>query len=154
MHEVGVTLPAWVTEGVDYTQPYATDEERMRLAIRLSTENVQHGTGAPFGAAIFERESGLLIAVGVHSVERLNNSTLHAEMVAIQLAQRRVASHALDGGGHPPHELFTSSAPCPMCLEAAVGSGIVRLVSAPEAHAQSGEPGVAHSLIHDVRFLR
>jgi tRNA(Arg) A34 adenosine deaminase TadA len=132
MHELNVSLPAWVLEKVDYTHPYPDDESRMRLAIRLSAENVERGTGGPFGAAIFERESGILVGVGVNQVVRLNNSTLHAEMVAYQMAQKRIISYTLGAEGHPAHELFTSCAPCAMCLGGAHWSGITRLVAAAE----------------------
>ena len=125
MHQVNVTLPSWVQEHVDYTHPYESDEQRMRLAIRLAQENIEHDTGGPFGAAVFERESGLLVAVGVNSVVRLNNSTLHAEMVAFQLAEKRIAAYSLRSGGHPA--LFTSCEPCAMCLGATLWSGVTRL---------------------------
>jgi tRNA(Arg) A34 adenosine deaminase TadA len=130
MLEAVVSLPAWVRGSVDFDQPYPTDEDRMRLAIRLARENVERGTGGPFGAAIFERESGLLVSVGVNSVVRLNNCTLHAEMVAFQLAQKRVASFTLAGNDSsaPAHDLFTSCAPCAMCLGAALWSGVTRVV--------------------------
>lgn len=132
MFEAVVSLPSWVQERVDFTTPCTTDEDRMALAIRLARENVERGTGGPFGAAIFERESGLLVSVGVNSVVRLNNCTLHAEMVAFQLAQKRVASYTLagDGSGAIPHDLFTSCAPCAMCLGAALWSGVTRVVCA------------------------
>ncbi len=130
MLDAAITLPAWVAEAVDFSRAYATDEDRMRLAIALARENVERRTGGPFGAAIFERESGLLVSVGVNSVVRLNNSTAHAEMVAFQLAQRRVASFTLaeDAAGRPAHELVTSCAPCAMCLGAALWSGVTRVV--------------------------
>lgn len=128
LHEVSVTLPTWVAGAVDYGHRYADDTERMRLAIRLAHENVARGTGGPFGAAIFERESGRVVAVGMNGVVRLNNSTAHAEMVAIQLANRRIASYTLAADGHPAHELFTSCAPCAMCLGAVLWSGVTRLV--------------------------
>jgi tRNA(Arg) A34 adenosine deaminase TadA len=132
MFEAVVSLPSWVQERVDFSVPFASDEDRMRLVIRLAHENVERGTGGPFGAAIFERESGLLVSVGVNSVVRLNNCTLHAEMVAFQLAQRRVASYTLAGDGRSghAHELFTSCAPCAMCLGAALWSGVTRVVCA------------------------
>ena len=78
MFDATVSLPAWVRETVDFEAPYETDEARMRLAIRLADENVRRETGGPIGAAVFERGSGLLISVGVNSVVRLNNCTLHA----------------------------------------------------------------------------
>jgi len=52
---VHVDYPAWVADAVAWETRYRTDEERMRLAIALSRENVEQGTGGPFGAAIFER---------------------------------------------------------------------------------------------------
>ena len=137
MHQVNVTLPSWVQEHVDYTHPYESDEQRMRLAIRLAHENIEHETGGPFGAAVFERESGLLVAVGMNSVVRLNNSTLHAEMVAFQLAQKRIAAYSLHGEGHPAHDLFTSCAPCAMCLGATLWSGVTRLAYA--GHREDAE---------------
>lgn len=124
-----ITLPAWVAESVDFDRAYATDEDRMRLAVTLARENVERRTGGPFGAAVFERDSGLLVSVGVNSVLRLNNSTAHAEMVAIQLAQRRVMRHSLAPHGRgPAHDLFTSCAPCAMCLGAVLWSGVTRVV--------------------------
>lgn len=128
MFDATVSLPAWVRETVDFEAPYETDEARMRLAIRLADENVRRETGGPFGAAVFERGSGLLISVGVNSVVRLNNCTLHAEMVAYQLAQRRIASYTLGAEGHPPHELYASCEPCAMCLGATLWSGVTRVV--------------------------
>ncbi|MEX2181515.1 MAG: nucleoside deaminase [Gemmatimonadaceae bacterium] len=130
MLETAVSLPTWVAEAVDFTHPYDDDESRMRLAVRLARENVERRTGGPFGAAIFERASGLLIGVGVNSVVRLNNSTLHAEMVAFQLAQKRIASYTLGADGRPAHELFTSAEPCAMCLGATLWSGVTRVVIA------------------------
>lgn len=128
MHDAVVSLPAWVRETVDFDRPYPSDEDRMRVAIRVARENVERGTGGPFGAAVFERESGLLVSVGVNAVVRLNNCTLHAEIVAYQLAQKRIASFTLGAEGHPAHELFTSCEPCAMCLGATLWSGVTRLV--------------------------
>ncbi len=130
MFEAALTLPAWVQAEVDFAVPYPTDADRMALAIRLARENVERRSGGPFGAAVFERETGLLLSVGINSVVRLNNCTLHAEMVAYQLAQRRIASFTLGAEGHPAHELFTSCEPCAMCLGATLWSGISRVVIA------------------------
>ena len=125
---VHVDYPAWVADVVAWDTRYRTDEESMRLAITLSRENVEHGTGGPFGAAIFERESGRLVAVGMNSVVRLHNCTLHGEMVAFMMAQQRVGSFTLNAPNLPPHELFTSCEPCAMCLGAALWSGVRRVV--------------------------
>ncbi|HEY8258673.1 MAG TPA: nucleoside deaminase [Gemmatimonadales bacterium] len=121
--------PEWTSEIVDWHARLATDEQKMRLAIELARQNVLRGTGGPFGAAVFEIGSGALIAVGVNSVTRLNNSVLHAEVLALMLAEQRVGSYSLLKPDHPGHELFTSCDPCAMCLGAALWSGIRRLVA-------------------------
>jgi tRNA(Arg) A34 adenosine deaminase TadA len=102
----------------------------MRLAIAISRENVERDTGGPFGAAIFESESGRLVAVGMNSVVRLNNCTLHGEMVAFMMAQARLQSFTLNGPQMAVHELVTSCEPCAMCLGATLWSGVRRVVSA------------------------
>ncbi len=100
----------------------------MRLAIDVSRENVERGTGGPFGAAIFEAESGRVVAVGMNSVVRYNNCALHGEMMAFMMAQQRVGSFTLNSPGLPAHELYTSCEPCAMCLGATLWSGVRRLV--------------------------
>jgi tRNA(Arg) A34 adenosine deaminase TadA len=125
---VRIDYPPWVHETIDWDAVYRTDEERMRLAIAVSRENVERDTGGPFGAAIFESESGRLVAVGMNSVVRLNNCTLHGEMVAFMMAQARVRSYTLNASPLPAHELVTSCEPCAMCLGATLWSGVRRLV--------------------------
>jgi tRNA(Arg) A34 adenosine deaminase TadA len=127
---VQVDYPAWAHETIAWDAVYHTDEERMRLAIALSRANVEHRTGGPFGAAIFESESGRLVAVGMNSVVRLNNCTLHGEMVAFMMAQARVHSFTLNAPHLPAHELVTSCEPCAMCLGATLWSGVRRVVFA------------------------
>jgi tRNA(Arg) A34 adenosine deaminase TadA len=125
---VYVDYPDWVAEVVDRTAVYPDDDARMRLAIAVARANVEHGTGGPFGAAIYERDSGRLVAVGMNSVVRLNNSTLNGEMVAFMMAQREVGTFSLSAPGLPVHELFTSCEPCAMCLGATLWSGVKRVV--------------------------
>jgi tRNA(Arg) A34 adenosine deaminase TadA len=125
---VQVSYPSWVAGLLARQASYPDDESKMRLAIAVSRANVEHGTGGPFGAAIFERETGRLVAVGMNSVVRLNNCTLHGEMVAFMMAQRVVGSFSLGAPGLPVHELFTSCEPCAMCLGATLWSGVRRVV--------------------------
>jgi tRNA(Arg) A34 adenosine deaminase TadA len=126
---VAASCPQWMEQAVDWGVPYATDESRMRLVIELARQNVVHGTGGPFGAAVFESASGMLVGAGVNSVTRLGNSMLHAEVLAIMLAESRVGSYTLLGPGLPHHELVTSCDPCAMCLGAVLWSGVRRLVT-------------------------
>lgn len=126
--EARISLPDWIGQVIDWNRRYSTDEDRMRLAIDLARENVRRGTGGPFGAAIVDSERGALVSVGVNSVVRLNNSTLHAEMVAFMLAEQRLGSFTLSGDGMAAHELVTSCEPCAMCLGATLWSGVRRVL--------------------------
>lgn len=125
---VHVEYPDWVDAAVDWDRTYASDDDKMRLAIAVSRENVERGTGGPFGAAIFDAEAGRIVAVGMNCVVRLNNCTLHGEMVAFMMAQQRVGSFTLNAPALPAHELFTSCEPCAMCLGATLWSGVRRVV--------------------------
>lgn len=125
---VQVDYPDWVESSVDWGRCYASDSEKMRLAIGLSRENVERCGGGPFGAAIFAAGSGQLVAVGVNSVVRLNNCILHAETMAIMMAQARLGCYTLRAGPEQDYELFTSCEPCAMCLGAILWSGVRRLV--------------------------
>lgn len=125
---VHVEYPDWVGQLVSWDRSYGSDEEKMRLAISVARTNVERGTGGPFGAAIFERQSGRLVSVGMNSVVRLNNCTLHGEMVAFMMAQQRVGSYTLKSPSLPSHELFTSCEPCAMCLGTTLWAGVERVV--------------------------
>jgi tRNA(Arg) A34 adenosine deaminase TadA len=127
-HELRIALPEWIDGLVDWTRPYPDDEARMRLAITLAAENVQRGTGGPFGAVIVEEESGRLLSVGVNRVVPENNSMLHAEVIAFMMAQRRAGCYTLGAPGLPAHTLVSSCEPCAMCLGATLWSGVRRLV--------------------------
>lgn len=126
--DVHVALPSWVHDVVDWERPLRDDAEKMRLAIALSRENVLRGTGGPFGAIVVERDGGRLVSVGVNSVVRLSNCTLHGEMVAFMLAQARLGTYSLSADGLPAHELVTSCDPCAMCLGATLWSGVRRVL--------------------------
>ena len=106
----------------------------MRLAIELARQNVLHDRGGPFGAAIFECETGRLVGVGVNRVVPLNNSVLHAEIVAFMEAEARLGSYTLAAEGMPEHEIVTSCEPCAMCLGAALWAGVRRIVCGASRH--------------------
>ena len=128
--EIRITNPDWVTEAVDFHRLYPDDDARVRVAIALARENVTRGTGGPFGAAVFEAETGRLVGIGTNGVVRLNNSSAHAEVVALMMAQAERRTFTLQSDGMPRHELFSSCEPCAMCLGATLWSGVSRLVFA------------------------
>ncbi len=128
--EIHISCPAWVEELIEPDAVYKSDDRKIELVIRLSRENVMRETGGPFGAAIFEADSGRLVSVGVNLVVPLNNCTLHGETVAIMMAQARLQTWTLAAENGVRHELFTSCEPCAMCLGATLWSGVKRLVFA------------------------
>ncbi|HVC18045.1 MAG TPA: nucleoside deaminase [Rhodanobacter sp.] len=125
--QIHLTLPPWIGDAVDAERRYAGDEERVALAIALSRHNVEHGGGGPFGAALFDADSGRLIAVGVNRVIPQSCSVAHAEIMAMMIAQQRLGRYRLneDGGRYA---LATSSQPCCQCYGATVWAGIDELL--------------------------
>ncbi len=121
---VEFALPDWVFDECDLTTPRHTDEERMALAIELARRNIEHG-GGPFGAVVFDRETGLIIAPGMNLVMPQSCSLLHAEIVALLFAQARLGSYTL---ANVSCDLFASSEPCVQCLGACHWAGLSRLV--------------------------
>ena len=122
-------LPAWAEFTVrQQKMPLVSRVDRMRFAIRLAMENLEHGTGGPFGAAVFEAKTGTLVSIGVNVVTMANCSHSHAEMVALANAQRELENFDLGAPGFPKHELVTSCEPCAMCYGAIPWSGVRKLV--------------------------
>ncbi|HUF49330.1 MAG TPA: nucleoside deaminase [Longimicrobiales bacterium] len=121
--EVRIACPAWAATAIDWTRNYASAEARMGVALACARANVAHETGGPFGAAIFDA-SGTLVSVGVNLVVPLNNSSLHAEIVAFMMAQATLSTYTLAAAHLPAHELYTSCEPCAMCLGAVLWSGV------------------------------
>jgi guanine deaminase len=87
------------------------ETEFMKEAIRLSIDNVEKGTGGPFGAVIVK--NGRIIASGTNQVTANNDPTAHAEVIAIRKACEALKSFQLEGC-----EIYCSCEPCPMCLGA------------------------------------
>jgi tRNA(Arg) A34 adenosine deaminase TadA len=122
-------LPAWAKFSLrQQKMPLVSSKDRMRFVIRLAMENIEHGTGGPFGAAVFEAKTGTLVSIGVNIVVLANCSHSHAEMVALANAQKKLESFDLGAPGFSEHELVTSCEPCAMCYGAIPWSGVRRAV--------------------------
>ncbi len=120
-------LPDWIEEFLSKRKTHFPKvEARMEFAIALAEANVEAKTGGPFGAAIFDTQTGELIAPGMNLVTAQNQSCLHAEMVAVSLAQVRLGTFDLAKFGR--FELVTSVEPCAMCLGSIPWSGVVSVV--------------------------
>lgn len=130
-----ITQPQWLDEYVDWRKKYTNDDEMMGLAIDLARQNLEQGTGTPFGAVIFDCTNQRPVGVGVNLVQACNNSILHAETMAIMSAQAGLAlcSLAVEEGG-PAYVLAASSEPCAMCLGAAWYAGIRRIIHGTLGH--------------------
>ena len=137
-HEISFQLPGWIHS---YTQSYmpVTDlHQQMHFVIAASRMNVEEYSGGPFAAAMFESDTGNLVSLGVNLVTTRNLSFLHAEIVAIAIAQTKLGNYDLGAPALPALDLFSTTEPCAMCLGAIPWSGIKRVVtSATDSDARS-----------------
>ncbi len=126
-----ITLPLWVQPFVDgWKQPLATDDDRMRLAVALSAENVARRTGGPFAAIVYEAETGRVVAAGVNVVVPQHTSLAHGEVVALLLAQEALSTHDLGRRDLGRLEMATTGQPCIQCYGALIWSGVKRVLVA------------------------
>lgn len=138
--DLSIPLPPWVDAIVS---EFGTDipavEDQMKLAIRLSRENVERG-GSPFGAAVFA--GSRLMAAGVNCVLSTGFSIAHAEIVTLMRAQARLAQDSLAPVG--PYTLVTSAEPCCQCFGAIIWSGVSGVVcgaATPDVEAVGFDEG-------------
>lgn len=120
-------MPNWL-ESLPKKAVFHSDEERILYAIELSKRNVENETGGPFGAALFDLDTGELIESAVNRVVPDSCSTAHAEMCAFANAQERIGSFTLNSRGNIG--LYSSCEPCAMCSGAIPWAGIKKLVYA------------------------
>lgn len=126
--EVSIRLPSWVESFLMKSpEVFPTVEDRMRLVVALSRRNVQCKTGGPFAAAVFDSD-GRLVAPGVNIVVAAKCSLLHAEIVALAIAQRVLGRYDIGDGGRLHYDLFATTEPCSMCFGAIPWSGVRTLV--------------------------
>ncbi len=140
--EFTLSLPDWAVEEHKHLPAVMpTLEERMSHVIRFSRLNFERGTGGPFAAGVFERDTGKLVVIGVNRVVPSHCSSAHAEIMTLSLAQQILGTHDLGGPGMPAYQLVVNWRPCAMCYGAVLWSGVRSLVlagSGPEMEAVSG----------------
>lgn len=93
-----------------------TDQQFMKIAIELS----KTGDG-PYGAVIIKE--GEIIAQAANTGKRDTDSTAHAEVNAIRLAQKKLGTTNLKGC-----TLYSSAESCPMCTAAEIWAKLDRVV--------------------------
>ena len=126
--KIEIQLPEWIHNYLDSEKITLPNiEDRMRFVIKLSELNIKEKTGGPFGAGVFD-DKGKLIAPGINMVESRRCSILHAEIVALSLAQKSLDRFDLGNGGSLKYELVSATEPCAMCYGAIPWSGVSRLV--------------------------
>ncbi|MCB1956292.1 MAG: nucleoside deaminase, partial [Rhodocyclaceae bacterium] len=132
-----IVLPEWIAEQEARWQG-GDEAARMAFVIDAARRNVETRSGGPFAAAVFEQDSGRLVALGVNRVVAEQLSMLHAEMIALALAQRALGRADLGAAGQPALELVTSVEPCAMCLGALLWSGVGSVIAgASDADARA-----------------
>ena len=140
--EFTLSLPEWAVEELAQLPKFIpTLEERMTAVIDFSRKNFERGTGGPFAAGVFEKESGKLVVIGVNRVVPSSCSSAHAEVMALSLAQKQLGTFDLGGEGMPDYQLVVNWRPCAMCYGAVLWSGVRSLViagSGPELEALTG----------------
>lgn len=88
-----------------------THKKFLERAIELSLAGMNNNSGGPFGAVIVRDDE--IIAEGNNQVTSKNDPTMHAEIVAIRNACKKLETFDLSGC-----KIYTSCEPCPMCLGA------------------------------------
>jgi tRNA(Arg) A34 adenosine deaminase TadA len=144
-----LTMPDWADEELrKLPDTLPTVEDRMAEVIRFSRLNIEHGTGGPFAAGVFERESGKPLMIGVNRVMAHQISSAHAEVMTLSLAQQILGTYDLGGPNLPTYQFVVNWRPCAMCFGATLWSGIRSLViagSGPELEQITGfDEGPVH----------
>src|SRR5258706_7228388 len=139
-----LSLPDWA---IEENQRLTADsaalsvEARMETVIRFPRMNFENGTGGPFAAGVFERDTGKPIVIGVNRVVASTCSSAHAEVMALSLAQQKLGAFDLGADNHPAYQLVVNWLPCAMCFGATLWSGVRSLViagSGPELEQITG----------------
>ena len=128
------SLPPWLIDelpALAEAPPPATAEERVRLVNRLADRNWRAGNGGPFAAIVVDAASGAIVSVGVNVVLATGLSSVHAEVMALSLAQRALGRWDLGADG-AELELVVNWRPCVMCYGATMWSGVRALTIAGE----------------------
>ncbi len=118
----------------------------MRMACEEAERGIATGEGGPFGAVVVK--DGQVISAAHNMVISWNDSTAHAEIVAIRRAEQALEKPDLSGC-----EMYATSYPCPMCLAAIMWAriGKVYYCFRPEDAARVGFDDQAFYLAFESR---
>ncbi|MEX2603585.1 MAG: tRNA adenosine(34) deaminase TadA [Gracilimonas sp.] len=111
-----------------YLPVWQQHQRYMARALMLAEQAFEEGE-VPVGAVIVHK--GEIIGKGYNQVERLNDPTAHAEMIAISAACETINQKYLS-----ECTLYVTLEPCPMCASAVVWSKLGTVVfGASDANA-------------------
>ena len=118
-------------------------EQWMRQALREADRALEEDE-VPVGAVVVRE--GKVIAKGYNQMERLQDPTAHAEMIAITAAAAHVRSRRLEHC-----TLYVTLEPCPMCAGAIVLARIPTLVFGAY-DPKAGACGTLYTIPEDPRL--
>ncbi len=118
-------------------------EQWMRQALR-EAEKAFEQEEVPVGAVVVH--DGKIIGRGFNQMERLQDPTAHAEMIALTAAANHLQSRRLEGC-----TLYVTLEPCPMCAGAIVMARVPTLVFGAY-DPKAGACGTLYNIVEDKRL--
>lgn len=119
------------------------DEKWMRHAL-AEAQLALNKKEVPIGAVVVYEDK--IIGRGHNQVERLNDPTAHAEIIAIGAASGYLNSRRLSGAS-----LYVTIEPCAMCAGAIVLSRLDRLIFGAK-DPKAGACGSLYNIVQDIRL--
>lgn len=120
-----------------------THQEWMKQALR-EAEKAFEDNEVPVGAVVVHEDK--IIGRGYNQIEKLQDPTAHAEMIALTAAANHLNSRRLEGCA-----LYVTLEPCPMCAGAIVLSRIPTLVFGAY-DPKAGACGTLYNIVEDARL--
>ena len=114
----------------------------MQKAKNNAQEGISKKEGGPFGAIILDKE-GNIISNGNNKVIKNTDPTVHAEIIAIREACKKLKTYDLS-----EYTLYTSCEPCPMCLSAIIWANIKQVYYGC-TKKDAGEIGFRDDMIYE-----
>ena len=118
-------------------------EQWMKIALREAQYAFDRGD-VPVGALVVRGDE--IIGRGYNQIEKLNDPTAHAEMIAITAAANYLNSPRLE-----KCSLYVTLEPCPMCAGAIILARIPTLVFS-SYDPKAGSCGTLYNIVEDRRL--
>jgi tRNA(Arg) A34 adenosine deaminase TadA len=105
------------------TSGLTQDLVHMAATVAFTARSMKTASPRPFGASIVHTRTGKVLFRALNAVRQELDPSAHAETRAIRLATKRLKKISLAG-----YTLYTTCEPCPLCMSAALWSGVDRIV--------------------------